>query len=161
MHHRHHSTPNQRRPRRPGHDHALDTTSVLRRPSPCAWREEVSRSLLAHASSLSPPLASTPRRPKPPLTGRRPTGCRSAASMRELAGTCKRPKPPPTPSAESTPPPPANAESAPPLPSLLFALAHRAPPRVYKASTPPLLPFRFARPVCHPPTHPLVRARAS
>jgi hypothetical protein len=155
MHHRHHSTPNRRRPRHPGHDHAPDTTSIPRHPSSRAWREEVARSLLAHTSPLSPPLTSTPRHPEPPLTGRTPAGCRSAASVRELAGTCKRPKPPPTLSAGSTPPPPANAEAAPPLPFLLFALAHRTPPRDYKASTPPLLPFCFARPLRHPPTHPL------
>jgi hypothetical protein len=161
VHHCHHSTPNRRRPCHPGHDHAPDTTSVPCCPSSRAWREEVARSLLAHASPLSPPLASTPCRPEPPLTDRTPAGCRSAASVRELAGTCKRPKPPPTPSVGSTLPPPANAEAAPPLPSLLFALAHRAPPRDYKASTPPLPPFHFAGPLHHPPTHPLGQARAS
>jgi hypothetical protein len=99
--------------------------------------------LLAHASPLSPPLASTPRHPEPPLPGRAPAGHRSAASVRGLAGISKRPKPPPTPLAESTLPPLANAEAEPPLLSLSLVLAHRAPPRAYKASTPLLLSFYF------------------
>jgi hypothetical protein len=128
-----------------------DTTSIPHRPSSRAWREEVARNLLAHASSPSPPLTPTPRRPEPPLSDQTPAGHRSAASVRGLAGTCKRPKPPPTPPAKSPPPSPANAEAAPPLPSLLFALARRALPRGYKARTPSLLPFLFARPHHHHP----------
>jgi hypothetical protein len=160
MHHRHHSTPNRRCPRRSRHALALDSTSVLRRFSSCAWREEASRTLLVYASPLSSPQASTPRRLEPPLPGRAPAGRRSAASVRGLAGICKRPKPPPTPSAESTPPPLANAEAEPPLLSLSLALAHCAPPRAYKASTPLLLSFSFAQ-TTPPPPHSLTRRTQS
>jgi hypothetical protein len=160
VHHRHHSTPNRRRPCRSRHDLALDSMSIFHRFSSRAWREEAARTLLVHASPLSPPLASTPCRPEPPLPRRTPAGRRSAASVRELAGICKRPKPPPTPSAESTPQPLDNAEAVPPLPSLLFALAHRAPPRAYKASTPLLLSFSFTQTI-PPPPHSLTKRTQS
>jgi hypothetical protein len=55
---------------------------------------------------------------------------------------------------------PYQCRSRTPTPSLLFALAHRAPPLAYKASTPLLLSFSFAQ-TTPPPPHSLTKRTQS
>jgi hypothetical protein len=156
VHHRHQSTPNQRRPRRPRHVSALNSTLSPRRSGSRAWGEEVSRSLMAHAHPLSPPLTSTPHRPEPPLNGRAPAGCRSGQKRARANRHWQTSKTTAHAVGRVHTAAPANADAGHPLPSLSLTLAHRAPPREYLASAPLLRPLPFVQ-TTPPPPHSLTR----
>jgi hypothetical protein len=153
VHHRHQTTPNLRRPRRPGHAHALDSTLPPRRSRSRAWGEELSRDLLAHARPPSPSLTSTPRRPEPPLRGRTPAGCRSGQQRTRATRQVQTSKSTIHAVGRVHTATPANADAERHAIALSLALDHRAPPRAYLACTTPPAHGFFRQTAPPPPTH--------